>query len=142
MGKTIGGAVLGLIALAICFSVALILMGRPTPWQLIGAPQVVNSENIVRATGEPDYPWSIHLNEVTVGLLPCSGFDSPAPRPGDIGVFCSQGGDVELENTGAETILRLSGVRYSYNCEPGPRISETVDPLLLCEVDPLRSMFS
>lgn len=141
MAKTIAGIVFGIFALSLCFTVALTVMGKATPWQLIGAPQVVNSENLVRASGEPDYPWSIYSNDLTIGLLPCSGFDSPAPRPGDTGVFCSEP-NVELENTGAETILRLNGVRYIYNCEPGPRISETVDPLLVCEVDPLRSMFS
>lgn len=140
--KVMATVIVGFIVLAICASLAPIPFGKPTPWQLIAAPALVNTDNLIRDSGEPDYTWTVHLNSVRVGLDACSGFDSPEPRAGDTGVFCSKAKDISLENTGTETILRVGNTAYRYNCvEDGPS-SATIAALLVCEVDPWGSIFS
>ena len=133
---------MSLIVIAVGLSLALIPLGKPTPWQLIAAPDVVNSENLVRPSGEPDYTWTVHLNDVSVGLTACRGFDTPQPRAGEIGVFCSEAEDIELENTLTETILRVDGVSYHYSCASDGVASPGFDRLLRCEIEPLESILN
>lgn len=140
--RVVATVIVGLIVLAVGASLAPIPFGKPSPWQLIAAPKVVNTEYLIRDSGEPDYTWTVHLNSVRVGLDACSDFDSPAPRAGDTGVFYSRAKDIELENTGADTILRVGNTAYRYNCVADGASSATIDALLGCEVDPWRSLFA
>lgn len=142
MTKAAVTAIVSLIVLAVGFSLAMIPLGKPTPWQLIGAPAVVNTDNLISASGEPDYLWTVHFNDVSVGLLPCEGFGEIEPKAGDIGVFCSEAEDIELENTPTETILRVDGTSYRYSCVPDSVGSEIIEPLLKCEVEPMDSIFA
>lgn len=130
------------IVLAVGASLAPIPFGKPSPWQLIAASKVVNTEHLVSDSGEPDYTWTVHLNSVRVGLDACGGFDSPAPRAGDTGIFCSKAKAIELENTATETILRVGNTAYRYGYVADGASSATIDALLGCEVDPWRSLFA
>lgn len=140
--KVVVSFFVGIIVLAVALSLAMIPLGKPTLWQLIGAPDVVNAEGLVRESGEPDYIWTVHFNDVSVGLLPCLGFDTPAPRAGDIGTFCSKAQDISLENTATETIVKVKDTSYRYKCVESGASSATISALLVCEVDPLGSIFA
>ena len=78
--KVAATVVVSLIVLAVGASLAPLPFGKPSPWQLIAAPEVVNTEYLVSESGEADYTWTAH------------------PSGGRVGS--------ELENTATETILR------------------------------------
>jgi hypothetical protein len=140
--KAVVGLIVSLIVVAVGLSLAMIPLGKPTPWQLIGAPDVVNSQNLIKESGEPDFPWTVHLNDVSVGLLPCEGFESAQPLAGDIGTFCSEAQDIELENSATGTVLRIGKTSYHYDCEADGVIAANIAPLLRCEVNAKDSIFS
>ena len=140
--KAVVGVLVGLIVLAVGLSLAMIPFGKPTLWQLIGAPSVVNAQNLVKESGEPDFPWTVHLNEVSVGLLPCEGFESAQPLASDFGTFCSKGEDIELENNASGTVLRIGKTSYRYDCEEDGPVAANIAPLLRCEVNARDSLFA
>lgn len=135
------GSLVALIGLAVLGSLALIPLGKPTPWQLIGAPELVNSQNLVSDSGEPDFIWTVHLNEVGVGLVPCGGFASSQPKAGDPGTFCAKGKGIELKNSASGTALKIGKTTYRYDCEPDGAPAAGLDPLLKCKVNSRASLF-
>lgn len=125
-----------LIGAGLIFSLAMIPLGKPTLWGLVGAPKIVNTENLVRADGA-DYSWTVYRNDDETGLLPCG--DNLDTEDKKTAAFCSKGGAIRFETISESTRdLLVGGTHYRFECTPG---SSVKGALLQCELDPLGSLF-
>lgn len=126
-----------LIGIGLIFSLAMVPLGRPTLWDLAGAPRLINTEDLIQAEGAPDYTWTIYRNESKTGLLPCG--DYLDAEDDQSAAFCSEDGSIRFENRSERGWdLLIGNTHYSYECSSD---GSAKGAILQCELDPWGSLF-
>ena len=127
-----------LVLLGFGFSMAMSLQGKPTIWGLIGAPKIANTDKLMGAADEVNYPWKVYTNDSTLGLLPCGDLTPDQPSDENTGEWCSEKGEAKLTRTKDSSVLNLNGTAFHYSCKPG---SSLPGSLLECDLDSWGSLF-
>lgn len=127
-----------LVLLGLGFSMVMASQGKPTIWGLIGAPKIANTDKLMGAADEANYPWKVYTNDKTLGLLPCGDLTPDQPGDEELGEWCSSKGEAKLTRTNDSSVLNFNGTAFHYSCKPG---SSLPGALMECSLDPWGSLF-